>query len=128
MTLDFHTTLLSNGTVVDSPEEVRVLETLGDVPQADIIDGLWEVGDEGWLVCWAGMDAPSVLLRAERCTVLVAGDGDGDGEVGTRYASYETYYGPLATVLQATTEDALVEKFGEWARGLKGYVEGVASC
>jgi len=98
--------------VTDSAEEVTIIRELAE--------GDAEGGKEkkGYLVCWKTKMVPEWLLRGERVNEIVD-----DGKGGTEYRSWVTFYGPLARVVELSVRGDLVERFGDWAGGLKGYFE-----
>ncbi|KAL3420356.1 hypothetical protein PVAG01_08855 [Phlyctema vagabunda] len=93
------------GSATSNPETITVLEELGD-------------GRNGYRVAWKTSMFPDFLLNAERVQEM-AENSDG----GTTYTTWETFGGPLAYAVKLWSGRALVDRFGDWGRDLKRYVE-----
>ncbi len=65
-------------------------------------------------------------LRAERVQEFVerrGGEEQGQGEPGTDYVCYETFYGPVAPLVRRFAGSAILNGFGLWMTGLKKAAE-----
>jgi hypothetical protein len=75
---------------------------------------------EAGKICWKFAGAPSWLLRTERVHEMI------DKEDGTcEYCTWETFAGPTAYIIRLIYGNALEERFKDWGRDLKRYVEEV---
>lgn len=83
------------------------------------LDDMKESGRRGYKAVWLGKGYPSWALRSERVHEIYNGDVDGE----TVYDVYETFSGPLAWAVKVFVGNALVKRFGQWNRELKGFVE-----
>lgn len=59
-------------------------------------------------------------LHSERVMEFVEGNG------GTDYVCWETFGGLLGSVVKTTVGGQLADRFGDYARDLKAYVEYIA--
>jgi len=50
-----------------------------------------------------------------------------NGELGTEFTCWETFAGVLAPVVKATYGSTLVERFGDYQRDVKAYLESQSS-
>lgn len=63
------------------------------------------------------------MLRAERVQELIEVELE-DGRRRTEYKTWGTFGGPMAYILSWTgVKHDIVERFGDWADGLKTFVE-----
>ncbi|KAL9128914.1 MAG: hypothetical protein Q9217_002504 [Psora testacea] len=74
---------------------------------------------KGFRVVWLGKGYPDWALRSERVHEIF--EGESEGEVV--YDVFETFSGPLAVLVKVFVGRALVKRFGQWNRELKGFVE-----
>jgi hypothetical protein len=69
-------------------------------------------------ICWKFTGSPSWLLRAERVHKIT------DNEDGAcEYCTWETFAGPMAYIVRSLYGNVLQERFNDWGRDLKRYVE-----
>lgn len=79
----------------------------------------------GWSIVWktVGIPGGDWVLRAERVQELIEVEFEGGRKV-TEYKTWGTFGGPMAYMLSWTgTKDDIVERFGDWADGLKAFAE-----
>ncbi len=69
-------------------------------------------------ICWKFTGTPSWLLRSERVHEITDKD-DGTCE----YRTWETFAGPIAYIIRLIYGNVLQERFKDWGRDLKRYVE-----
>ncbi len=75
---------------------------------------------EGGKICWKFAGAPSWLFRTERVHEMI------NKEDGTcEYCTWETFAGPTAYIIRLIYGNVLKERFNDWGRDLKRYVEEV---
>jgi hypothetical protein len=92
-----------------SPTFVSVVEEL--VPQR-------EEGRRGWRVIWRADGGQQWMLNGERLQEVV------ETEEGCEYITWESFGGWMAPVVRLAVGGALIERFGDWGRDLKGWCEG----
>ncbi|KAG9236347.1 hypothetical protein BJ875DRAFT_503425 [Amylocarpus encephaloides] len=94
--------------------EVTVLEALGR-------EGGWEgpgpEGAKGWRIAWKSVGWSHWQLHSERVMEFREVEG------GTGYLCWETFGGLLAPVVKRTVGSTLVDRFGDYARDVKQYLE-----
>ena len=96
----FNVYMTPGGSVTSSLEQVTVLDL------------------EGGKICWKFTGAPSWLLRAERVQEMT------NKEDGTcEYYTWETFAGPMAYFVRLIYGNVLNERFQDWGKNLKRYVE-----
>lgn len=83
------------------------------------IERLGEGEGEGYRIAWKSTGYSHWQLHSERVMEFVEKDG------GTDYACWETFGGLLGSVVKATYGGTLVERFGDYARDVKGFVEEI---
>ena len=88
---------------------VTILKTLDEL----------EDGKVGYRIAWQSTGFSSWLLHSERVMDFV----ELDGGAGTEYTCWETFGGLLGSVVRATVGGQLVERFGDYARDVKEFVE-----
>ena len=76
-------------------------------------------GKQKFTAVWLGKGYPDWALRSERVHEI---SQDEDGTVV--YDVYETFSGPLATLVKLFVGKALVKRFGQWNDELKAFAEG----
>lgn len=76
-------------------------------------------GRTGYRIAWKSTGFSHWQLHSERVMEFVDWDG------GTEYSCWETFGGLLGSVVKATVGGQLVDRFGDYARDVKGYVEGL---
>lgn len=84
-------------------------------------------GFPGWSIVWKTIGIPGGewTLRAERVQELVE-KRQNTGKVVTEYKTWGTFGGPMAYLLSWTgTTSDIVDRFGDWAEGLKVYCESI---
>ncbi|KAK4964007.1 hypothetical protein LTR66_012525 [Elasticomyces elasticus] len=73
-------------------------------------------------ICWSldnsGMLTPSFMIRAERVNEI---EDNGDGTC--EYRTWETFAGPAARFVKWKYEQTLQERFEDWVRDLREFVE-----
>jgi len=105
----------------DQGVEVTVLD-FDVVDSASLDDGV--VGSQGKKkrkgarIAWKATGYSNWQLRSER--VMEFWD---DGEGGTEYVCWETFGGVLGRVVKGMVGGVLVDRFGDYARDLKGWCE-----
>lgn len=78
---------------------------------------------EAGKICWKFTGLPSWLLRSERVHEMI------DKKDGTcEYCTWETFAGPMAYMVRTIYGNTLNERFKDWGRDLKRYVEEVYLC
>jgi len=87
-----------------------------------VITAIEKLGDgrEGYRIAWKGTGWSHWQLHSERVMDFVAIEGG-----GTDYTCWETFGGILAVAVKGTVGSTLVERFGDYARDVKGFLEGV---
>lgn len=75
---------------------------------------------KGWRIAWKSTGWSHWQLHSERVMEFVEIEGGKE----TEYACWETFGGVLGKVVKATVGSVLVERFGEYAADVKGFVEG----
>jgi hypothetical protein len=91
----------------------------------------------GYRIAWKSTGWAHWQLHSERVMEFIEveaeteGEGDGEGEgangkagVETEYVCWETFGGVLGPVVKATVGTQLVERFADYARDVRGFVEG----
>lgn len=73
---------------------------------------------KGYRIAWKSMGYSHWQLHSERVMEFVEKDG------GTEYVCWETFGGLLGSVVKAMVGRQLVDRFGDYARDVKGFVEG----
>jgi hypothetical protein len=76
---------------------------------------------KGWRIVWrtVGIPGGDWILRAERVQELIERDGK------VEYRTWGTFGGPTAYLLSfSETKGNIVDRFGDWAWGLKDFAEG----
>lgn len=74
----------------------------------------------GYRVAWKAMGFAEWQLRSERVIECAARD---DG--GTDFTCWETFSGVLGSFVKKVAGNTLCDRFGDYARDLKGFLEGV---
>ena len=80
-----------------------------------------ETGRTGYVIAWKSTAYRHWQMHCERVMEFV----EIDGGAGTEYVCWETFGGLLGSVVKATVGGQLVERFGDYTRDLKGFVEGM---
>ena len=75
-------------------------------------------GRVGYRIAWKSTGWSHWQMHSERVMEFVD-----DGNGGTEYACWETFGGILASVIKATYGGTLVERFGDYARDMRGWFE-----
>ncbi|KAH8809090.1 hypothetical protein F5884DRAFT_794442 [Xylogone sp. PMI_703] len=78
---------------------------------------------KGFRIAWMACGWREWQMRSERVMEFEEVLGE-DGEVKTLYTCWETFGGVLGVAVKLAVGSALVERFGDYARDLKGFVEG----
>lgn len=89
--------------------EVTVLRAL--TPERDD-------GKDGFTIAWISTGRRHWQLHSERIMEFVD-----DGEGGCLYACWETFGGVLGTAVKAVVGGQLRDRFGDYAKDVKGFVE-----
>jgi hypothetical protein len=104
-------------------EELPPVASLRETPEhltlVEAIDPAKESGRRGYRIVWKLNDPKTWLMRAERVQEVVD-LGDGTCE----YVTWETFGGYAAWAAKWAIGGKLTERFGDWGRDLKGWVEG----
>lgn len=74
---------------------------------------------EGYRIAWKSTGWSHWQLHSERVM-----DFKADGRGGTEYVCWETFGGLLAVAVKGMVGGTLVERFGDYARDVKGFLEG----
>ncbi|TVY19609.1 hypothetical protein LARI1_G002565 [Lachnellula arida] len=74
----------------------------------------------GYRLAWKAIGWAEWQLRSERVFELVARE---DG--GTDFTCWETFSGVLGSVVKKVAGNTLCDRFGDYARDVKGFLEGV---
>ena len=74
----------------------------------------------GWHLAWKPTSLPEWFSRSERIQEIVD-----DGQGGTEYTCWETFYGPFAPVIKFVVGQKLCKGFEGWAEGMKRTAEGM---
>jgi hypothetical protein len=77
-----------------------------------------EDGRTGYVIAWKSTGFSHWQMHSERVMEMVEKDG------GTEYTCWETFGGLLGKVVKVTVGSQLVERFGDYARDVKGFAEG----
>jgi len=95
--------------------------------QAIVVTHLGRIEDEkdgvkrsGYRVAWKAIGWAHWQLHSERVMEFVQRE-----EGGTEYACWETFGGVLGPVVKRMVGGTLVDRFGDYARDVKGFLEGV---
>jgi hypothetical protein len=83
--------------------------------------GRLEEGRKGYTIAWISTGWSQWQLRSERVMEFVETE---NGE--TEYDCWETFGGVLAVAVKGTVGGTLIERFGDYARDVKGFLEGKA--
>ena len=75
-------------------------------------------GGEGYRIAWKSTGYSYWQLHSERVMEFVEKDG------GTEYVCWETFGGLLGSVVKTMVGGQLVDRFGDYARDVKEFVEG----
>ncbi|KAG0652839.1 hypothetical protein D0Z07_0389 [Hyphodiscus hymeniophilus] len=75
-------------------------------------------GATGYVIAWKSTGFSHWQLHSERVMEFVEREG------ATEYVCWETFGGLLGSVVKATVGGQLVDRFGDYARDLKAFVEG----
>ncbi|EON98780.1 putative polyketide cyclase dehydrase protein [Phaeoacremonium minimum UCRPA7] len=75
---------------------------------------------KGWRLAWKPTSFPEWFMRSERIQEVVD-----DGNGGTEYTCWETFYGPFSPVIRMVVGAKLCKGFEGWAEGMKKFAEGL---
>jgi hypothetical protein len=78
---------------------------------------------KGYRLAWKGVGYSHWQLHSERVLEFIEIELE-SGEKGTEFSCWETFGGVLGPVVKATVGGTLVERFGDYQRDVKGYLEG----
>lgn len=81
-----------------------------------------EGGKKGYRLAWKGTGFSHWQLHSERVMEFVEMELE-SGEAGTEFSCWETFGGVLGPVVKATVGGTLVERFGDYQRDVKAYLE-----
>ena len=76
----------------------------------------------GYRLAWKGTGWSHWQLHSERVMEFVELELE-NGEIGTEFSCWETFGGVLGPVVKATVGGTLVERFGDYQRDVKTYLE-----
>jgi len=81
---------------------------------------------KGFRLAWKGTGFSHWQLHSERVMEFIEIEL-ANGELGTEFTCWETFAGVLAPVVKATYGSTLVERFGDYQRDVKAYLESQSS-
>lgn len=82
-------------------------------------------GKKGYRLAWKGTGFSHWQLHSERVMEFISIDlGEGKGE-GTEFNCWETFAGIMAPVVKATYGGTLAERFGDYQRDVKAFLESI---
>jgi hypothetical protein len=81
---------------------------------------------QGFRLAWKGTGFSHWQLHSERVMEFIEIELE-NGEHGTEFSCWETFAGVLAPVVKATYGSTLVERFGDYQRDVKAYLESQPS-
>jgi hypothetical protein len=84
-----------------------------------VLEAIEEEGRRGWRIAWKSTGWSHWQLHSERVMEFVEVDGG-----VTEYDCWETFGGLLGGAVKATVGTTLVDRFGDYARDVKEFVEG----
>jgi len=87
------------------------------------LEPILEEGKKGYRIAWKGSGWAHWQLHSERVMEFVEVEL-GEGEMGTEFSCWETFGGILGPVVKAVAGEQLVERFGDYQRDVKAYLEG----
>ncbi|KUJ20680.1 uncharacterized protein LY89DRAFT_730700 [Mollisia scopiformis] len=89
------------------------------------IDRYEKEGAQGWSIVWKTIGIPGGdwILRTERVQEMIERKEE-DGSTVVEYKTWGTFGGPMAYMLSFSgTKNDIVDRFEDWARGLKEHAE-----
>ena len=87
--------------------------------QVTVLERFEEGGRKGFRIAWKSTGWAHWQLHSERVMdFLEMGDGK------TEYVCWETFGGLLGSVVRRMAGEQLIDRFGDYARDVKGFVEG----
>jgi hypothetical protein len=87
-----------------------------------VVSPLNEAGRKGYRIAWKSTGYSHWQLHSERVMEFLEIALD-DGKIGTEYSCWETFGGLLGPVVKSTFGNQLVDRFGDYARDVRGYFE-----
>lgn len=94
--------------------------------EVTVLSPIDENGKKGFRLAWKGTGFSHWQLHSERVMEFIEIDL-ANGEQGTEFTCWETFAGVLAPVVKATYGNTLVERFGDYQRDVKAYLESQSS-
>ena len=96
-----------------------------------VLEPITENQKKGYRIAWKGTTFSHWQLHSERVmeflsTTLTLENGE-EGE-GTEFSCWETFGGILAPVVKATYGNTLVERFGDYQRDVKAFLESSSTA
>ena len=80
-------------------------------------------GEKGYRIAWKSTGYSHWQLHSERVMVFL----EREGGRATEYVCWETFGGVLGSVVKAMVGGQLVDRFGDYARDVKGFAEARGS-
>ncbi|RFU29465.1 hypothetical protein B7463_g6867, partial [Scytalidium lignicola] len=77
----------------------------------------------GFRIAWVACGWSDWQMRSERVMDFEEVPGEKEGEVATLYTCWETFGGLLGVAVKLAVGTTLVERFGDYGKDLKGFVE-----
>jgi len=107
---------------------VTVLEDLGGLGQEGSGSGGGDEDGErkGFRIAWISRGWSHWQLHSERVMEFIETEFE-DGTRGTEYICWETYGGLLGPAVKGFVGTKLIDRFGDYAKDVKGFCEGGAS-
>jgi hypothetical protein len=87
-----------------------------------ILSPLNEAGRKGYRIAWKSTGYSHWQLHSERVMDFLEIALD-NGMIGTEYSCWETFGGLLGPVVKSTFGSNLVDRFGDYARDVRGHFE-----
>lgn len=94
--------------------------------EVTVLSPIDENEKKGFRLAWKGTGFSHWQLHSERVMEFIEIDL-ANGEHGTEFTCWETFAGVLAPVVKATYGNTLVERFGDYQRDVKAYLESQSS-
>jgi hypothetical protein len=83
-------------------------------------------GKKGYRLAWKGTSFSHWQLHSERVMEFIEIElGEGKGE-GTEFSCWETFAGVLTPIVKATYGGTLIERFGDYNRDVKAFLESTS--
>lgn len=92
-----------------------------------VLEPIMENEKKGYRLAWKGTGFSHWQLHSERVMEFISNTLE-NGEDGTEFSCWETFGGVLAPVVKATYGGTLVERFGDYQRDVKAFLESSSTA